>query len=337
MKYAGILILSLGVAVSAAYGARLSPTMRAQMVARGRAQLLASTADAAHGAYCASFAEGPRPPIATLDGCAPPAAEGAESGEAASAVDVEAVCAGRNAPEQTEAELARAGHAALEPHYDRDPSVLSADQQRLRTAWLAAAEDAVDPGAAAAVLTTVRPQQRLTEWLDDSGVMFFVGILLVIAGAVLGRMAVKREASAGAEDGAAEARDLGELLAELRDEVATLAAEAAAKDDPAQADFDALKTKVHDLQLERFEPVIDSAPRVQAKYGMGPFAEIFGPLSSAERYVNRAWSALVDHHWPEGCASLQRAAADLKDAEAALSAHSSSPTPNDQPAAEDPS
>jgi len=53
---------------------------------------------------------------------------------------------------------------------------------------------------------------------------------------------------------------------------------------------------------------------------MAGFAEIFGPLSSAERKVNRAWSALVDRHWPETQDSLDGAASDLTEAHRVLQA-----------------
>lgn len=317
MKNVGLLLLTVGVAVSAMYGARLAPDMRAQMVSQGRASLLAGRREQAHQAYCETFGEGERPPLATLDGCPEPSAEG-EDGP--SGVNVEAECAGRDAPEQSEEEIAAAGHGSLEPHYLRDPSVLSADQQRLRTEWLARAEDAIDPGAAAAVLRPIAPPDRLSGWFGDSGIMFLLGLVLVIAGAVLGRVAARREAAAEpeAKDGDAPARDLGELLAELQEAVAELAAQTEGVEDPKPEGFDKLKDAVHELQLERFEPVVTSAPKVQAKYGMGPFAEIFGPLSAAERHVNRAWSALVDRHWPEASSSLARAAEDLEDAKAAL-------------------
>lgn len=323
MKNLGILILAVGVAISAAYGARLSPSMREQMVARGRAQLLSGTESAAHDAYCASFTDTGLPPIARLDGCAQPAAGAEAGGEAGSGVDVEAACAGRNAPEQTREEIVASGRTSQETHYMRDASRLSAEQQRLRTAWLAAADAAIEPAADAALLRPVPPSTRLAEWFADGGVMFLLGLALVILGAVIGRIAVKREAASQDEPEEGEegaARDLGHMLDEVREEIAALSERASGNDSPEDSDFRALKDAVHDVQMEKFEPLVAAAPKVQAKYGMSAFAQIFGPLSASERHVNRAWSALVDRHWPEATDSLARAAADIDEAHGALDA-----------------
>ncbi len=93
--------------------------------------------------------------------------------------------------------------------------------------------------------------------------------------------------------------------------MAALADEMEATAEPSRADMERTKDAVHELAVARFEAIVAARTRVQARYGMAGFAELYGPFSSAERYVNRAWSALVDQHWPEAKASVARAAEDL--------------------------
>ncbi|MCA9607532.1 MAG: hypothetical protein KC619_18120, partial [Myxococcales bacterium] len=115
------------------------------------------------------------------------------------------------------------------------------------------------------------------------------------------------------------------LLDALRDDVAALATEAGQTESPRSDDFEALKHRIHELVIEKVEPIADSAPRVSAKYGLTVFADVFGPFSSGERYLNRAWSALVDRHWEEAASSLERAASDLTEARRILMAATSNP------------
>lgn len=324
MKNVGILILAIGVALSAAYGARLSPAMRAQMVLRGEAQLRGQAEEAAKGTYCEALiglldgADGARArALAEADGCALPDATAEE--ETSGRVDVAAICAARGADGGTEEDVVRAGREALEARRAEDaPSAVTS----ARAAWLSAMEASIVPAARAAILQPITPERRLEEWFSESGPLFLLGILLVVVGAVLGRVAVKREASAAdSEKSETDARDLAELLEELRGAVAGLAEEAAGIEEPKAADFTRLKDEIHEIQLEKFEPIVGSAPRVQARYGMGAFAEVFGPLSSAERYLNRSWAALVDEHWPEAEHSLSRSAKDLQESLTILEGH----------------
>ena len=55
-------------------------------------------------------------------------------------------------------------------------------------------------------------------------------------------------------------------------------------------------------------PMIDARGVLQRHFGLGGAALVLGPLSGAERQLNRAWSALVDGHGPEGQRSLAAAA-----------------------------
>ncbi len=326
MKYAGIGLLCVGVAISAAYGARLSPSMRAQMIVRGEAQFMAGATGAAKGAYCAAVIarldgdEAMARRLAERDGCELPSpGDSADGAAESSEVDVGLICAGRASTGESFEAVVGGARAELAERTEFDMSGVDVDLTGLRAAWIEALRAEVEPAARAAVLERVPPARRVTEWLADSGPVFGLGLLLVVFGAVLGRIASRREASREptGEDGA-PARDFGELLEELRAEVATMAELAASKEDPSQADHDALKAQITDLQAEKLEPIVESGPRLQAKYGMASFADVFGPLASGERLMNRAWSALVDSHWPEAANALERSTASLEQACEAL-------------------
>ena len=288
MKYVGLLILAVGIGLAASYGARVTPAVQEQLTLEGAAQFRSAEADAAFAAYCEARAEAG---LETADGCPDEASPGPTT---------------ETLP----------------------PAVLDA-----RDAWIAAADVAAGAAAAASEARTPGPEERLEAWANESGAFFALGLVLIVAGALIGRAAVKREAARepgpaeGGKGEAKEARDFGKVLDRLRDEVRALADEAKGITAPQRADYDRVKTEVDRLEAEHIEPLVASRARVQLKHGMAGFAEIFGPLSSAERKLHRAWSASVDHHWPETLASLEAAATDLVEAHDVLSRITSSEQP----------
>jgi len=161
------------------------------------------------------------------------------------------------------------------------------------------------------------PGVRFTNWMDDAGLPFGLGIIMLVIGAVLARTQA-REAASGVlpreyKGGrVAEAVDFGVLLSQLQSDVAAAAARASATSAPEASDFKELRYLVKNLQFDKLEHLIESRGRVQSKYGVAGFASIFGPLSAGERQLNRAWSALVDLHWGEAVDSLSRCANSLR-------------------------
>lgn len=78
------------------------------------------------------------------------------------------------------------------------------------------------------------------------------------------------------------------------------------------AGLEPLKAQVETIVREDIEPLVETKQQVISRFGMAGFAELFGPLSGAERYLNRAWVAMVDRHWDEAQASLETAAQGLE-------------------------
>lgn len=335
MKYAAIAILALGVAICAALGARLSPALYDQTVVEGRAAMLSERVDEAHTAYCDARAEAELP---VADGCPEP--EPSEE-EAAAAADAEATdeaaedAAAEDAPGDEEeaaeeepapdadailAELTEA-LAAERASADSLPDELSA----LRDDWYEARAAVLPDTAIMQAAPVLSPGERMKGWLGHSGAFFGAGLLLVVAGSVLGRRAAKLEASSeGPTSGSGSVSvDVPGFLEDAASRAAALADEFAQAEALDAAGWEHFKSGVTALIVERIEPLTESGPRMQARYGMAAFAAVFSPLSSGERRLNRAWSAMTDHHAPEALDSLRQAAEQLDAARSELKKHAS--------------
>ncbi len=305
MKILGIIVLSVGVAIAASAGARLTPKLEEQVTLGGAAQFRSADTQKAFEAYCEARKEAGLDPA---DGCPDEAAQ-----EPAAAPDPDDGEGGEEPAPPTFEDLVAAERAKLEALRASEED-LTGDVLAKREAWLGAFETGIEPSAAAAVAETPGPGARLGAWASESGPLFGVGLVLIVAGAFVGRVAVKREATreqpeSGGKD--AGPKDFGAVLDELEAGVRRIAEEARALESPKREDYERVKAEIEAVQLDGFEPLVAARQRVQVKYGMAGFAEIFGPLSSAERKVNRAWSALVDQHWPETQDSLEAAAGEL--------------------------
>ncbi len=307
MKKVGLAVLVVGISLCASYGARLSPEMRAELSVSGMASLLGQTEKDAFKAWCAA---GKGAPQAERDGCPSDAPPKAEAAKPAAAKDA----APKAAP--TEASLVAEGQAKLATRR-ADGAGLTPDQAKARDAWLAAFEAQIAPSAKAKVALPTPPKQRVTSWFSESGLPFLLGLAMVVIGAVLARKAVKAEALSEAPraDGRGPV-DFGVLLGELHAAAAALATRMDAGE-TAEAAAEA-KLAIEAMQLEQFAPLVEARSKLQARYGLAGFAEVFGPFSGGERRINRAWSALVDDHWPEAHDSVNQAVGSLAEAQEAL-------------------
>lgn len=304
MKIVGIIVLAVGVGIAASAGARLSPGLEEQVTLKGAAGFREAETQAALEAYCAALSEAGFPAVGECDGEEPPA--GAEE---ETAQDPGKAVRGVLTDERV-LELLRSG--------ELPPEVGSK-----RAAWLAAKARSDEAAAAAAEVRAPGPGARVEQWASRSGGLFAIGLLLIVGGAVLARIAIKREATHETPEkvgraAGVSAQDFGKVLDGIEEKVRALADEAKSVEAPQREDFDRIKAEIETLQLEGFGRLVGAAGRIQNKYGMAGFAAIFSPLSAAERKVNRAWSTLVDRHWPEMTDSLSGAATDLAEARQVL-------------------
>ena len=194
----------------------------------------------------------------------------------------------------------------------------------LRATWLETQKLAGYAAAAKThAATSVDPGTRMSGWFSVAGLPFMLGLIIMAFGGLLTRRAVKAEALAqgDSETTAKSANapvDFGDLLRQTAEAVKALHADASAKPAPTQEDMDAVKTSIETIQREKIERLVSARGALIARHGMGSFAEIFGPFSGGERYLNRAWSALVDLYWHETTHSLKLAGDHMDEAIAAL-------------------
>jgi hypothetical protein len=316
MKHIGLLILIVGVGLSAAYGSRLSPAEFEQKVALGASAFRDGDVAAALEALCEAAGEGEIELAACTDDEAPAEDE---------AVDGEDVADGDEAPESDEAiedetaeeEAPAVTRESLEAAIAADRSQGPFDDEATQDAfdaWLVAREAAIDTTLAAADASVPSPSDRLSGWAGDSGPLFGLGLLLVIIGASMSRIAVRKEVEAegDASDGKAGGPiDFGHLLGDARDRVSAMATEFDSGDVQDPRAQESLKLAVEGVLGDCIEPLTTAGPQLQIRYGLEAFAHVFDPLSGAERRLNRTWSALVDHHGPEALDSVKTAAALL--------------------------
>jgi hypothetical protein len=140
---------------------------------------------------------------------------------------------------------------------------------------------------------------RLADWFAAAGAPFLGGLVLLAIGAVVGRVAIGRD---GAAATSTDGRDYAALLGSLAEAIEVT--RAGMTDQPMNETRAAIERALTDLVL----PMIDARGALQRRFGLGGAAQVLGPLSGAERFLNRAWSALVDQHAGEGEASLVAAA-----------------------------
>jgi hypothetical protein len=283
MKHVALVLLVVGIGLTAAFGAR-NP---ADIDNRTAANTLAAGAEGAtaeaKSAFCEAYLEAELAPIAL---CAEVAAEGTSS-ESDDGADAEA---------QTLAPLNAAS--------------LTGDLVGLHTTWEAAQQTSVTARHEAMLLEPPASGKRFGDWFDLAGLPFLLGLALLVTGAILSRVVAKKEATSG-ESESTGPQDFGLALNNVGTRIHSLADEIARADALDEREMVALQEQIQSIQLEGFEPLIDARLRVQARFGLAGYAAIFGPLSSSERFLNRAWSALVDSHVPEATASLRHSAEEI--------------------------
>lgn len=320
-KHIALILVLVGTGLAAANGARNSDEMMARQRTEGQASLFAAARDHAFADYCAARIVAELP---VADGCVDPDAAAAHE-PAERDEDAQNVAPPAEPAPPTVAELAtqrvrlvQTGRAELEQLRAASAAALPPAVKQARDAWIAAADAAIVPEASFKTQgpLSVDPVGRLEQWFSLAGLPFLGGIALVVLGALLARGAQSREMAATLKgSGANGPIDFGELIGQIRDAAAGLHERMAANGAPTQADFDQIKTEIEDVQLDQIERVVLARNQLQAVHGLAGFAAVFSPFSGAERSLNRAWSAIVDQHWPEATTSVARAAAGFGQAQ----------------------
>ena len=281
----GVSLLVIGVALCAAFGAKLSPRMFTY--SKEQAKLAATS----HGlkkrfdTYLAVRAEAKLPPFKKPD-------------------------FGAAAFLQMKTKKERDAHAQayLKVLSDlSDHGGVSAE----RDAWLEYERLVINLLPAAPLPS---PRTRLSGWALDSGMPFALGIALIIVGSFIYRRSNKSTVSDSGQfkSSTLDLRTTLKQFDELSEKVMSLSSEAQSIKTPTLGDATRIKLALEALQLSHIQPIVEHRAALQERIGLASFADVFAPFSSGERNLNRAWATLVDQHWPECLASLGRAAISLR-------------------------
>jgi hypothetical protein len=183
-----------------------------------------------------------------------------------------------------------------------------------RALWTAENGEGADKAAAQAILDAgvPTPNTRMTEWFGAGGLGWGFGVVLIVIGAVMARRQQAAEFSGAGEDSATAVADFPGTVATLAEEVGRF--KSALADLPNDATAPEIRASLDRVRVELIEPLVDARGQLIARHGIGVFAEYFGPFSSAERQLNRAWSALTDGHVPTARAAVDDAAESLSQA-----------------------
>lgn len=329
MKHLALLLVAVGVGLTAAMGASPIEAAKERYELEMVALLEGVESSAALEDYCGARSELELPFNAQCPDPDEGAEEEANDEEAEEATEEEATeDAGPNLAEMTvderTAHLLEVGQAELRASIDMSED-LPEDVAAARDAWMNAELETIAANAAVGGLEPLpAPGQRLSIWIGEKAPLFGLGLVLIIVGSLIARKEAHKEATGEGASQSGDSKgpvDFGELLASLADDVEAVAAEIEKAD---ATSLEALKSRINELILEKVEPIVDAGPRVQVKYGLEGFAAIFAPFSAGERRLNRTWAALSDEHWPEAKDSIDRASTEFRNAVNEMSARSPS-------------
>lgn len=324
-RFIGFMMVTVGVSMAAAYGAQNTPDVTDRLTTLGQAEVPLQMAAKARAEYCEARVTAKLP----KGECEDPKKAKAEkkepeSEEAKAKAKAEGEAKAKMTPEQKRAALLAEKRAELAALKAKAEPTLEGMPAEARQKWMEAVEKTIEPSVTAALLPPPpEGTDRLKRWAGLAGWQTLLGMILIIAGAFIARKAAHAEATAVApSDGKTRGPvDFGDLLRELETGVRTLHADMVADvETPASsgtargAAFEAYKKRIEAFQYDYVEPMVDSRIKVQTRFGMAGFAALFSPMSGGERNLNRAWSALVDDHWPEAINATLQSSRSLKDA-----------------------
>lgn len=167
----------------------------------------------------------------------------------------------------------------------------------------------------AAFASVCRLENADSRWATIPWIWYFASIGVGIAGVVVLRKA-KKEDHADEEKTEAEYTVIQKSLASLQATVKDLC-----NSEPTPS---VVLHRIDDECAESFSDFVDARQSLVKRYGMTVYADVMTEFASAERYVNRSWSAAADGYVDEVSASLRRADHHLQKAGELLNAAESS-------------
>ncbi len=132
--------------------------------------------------------------------------------------------------------------------------------------------------------------------------LFAVGIALALVGAILLRRIAATGVGDGDGEGIGSVPELQAALQGLHDTVVTLAA---------QEPGEGMRAGLEQTLLESLVPALEARSLLASAHGVEAYARVFTPVATAERCLNRAWSASADGVPDEATSELSKAVAHL--------------------------
>ncbi len=159
--------------------------------------------------------------------------------------------------------------------------------------------------SAARPIQAATQSERISQWLSQSGLLFFVGLTLIVVAAVL----MRRHAAAEAQDtDVQQAGDPSELLAALQ--AGANAVLAGLQSDTPQTQV--ICDQIDALRDGPIQGLVNCKDAMVARHGMLAYAEFISVVSAGERNLNRTWSTLVDGYPADALQAAERAQAALQ-------------------------
>jgi len=159
--------------------------------------------------------------------------------------------------------------------------------------------------SAARPIQAATQSERISQWLSQSGLLFFIGLALIVAASVMMRRAAAARAQGTGEQ---VAGDPAELLAALQAGAASVLAGLQSDTPQTQA----LCDQIDALRDGPIQGLVECKEAMVARHGMLAFAEFISVVSAGERNLNRAWSTLVDGYPAEALKAAERAQGALE-------------------------
>ena len=316
----GLLLVILGVSIAAVFGARNTMGVNASLAQDGTATIPRAKAKKAFDAYCAALKEASETSPELAEAAAPDACFPEENDTPSSSTETNTAATSAKTEEPPAETYEQVITRLQQAHAKRMAAVTlpKGPLSEKRSTWLKAEAETFAPIAKnqTSPADKLSPTTRLGDWFSLAGLPFLGGLALIVGGGFIARQAQRETILASGADkkGGKGPVDFGELLLQLQQNVESLQA-AANADTPS---LEALVAEIETIQFEQLEPLVESRGKVQARFGVAGFADIFSPLSGGERNLNRAWSALVDQHLPEARTSIEIAAQQIGEAQTAL-------------------
>ena len=159
---------------------------------------------------------------------------------------------------------------------------------------------------AAAYVSVSQLENPSDKWATIPWLWYCLSMLVGIAGIAILRYAARRD-EANDENTEAEYSVVSDSLQNLAETVGRLCGQN-------ELQLSEVVRAIDDECAERFSSFADSRQSIVRRFGLKVYADVMTEFASAERYVNRCWSAAVDGYIDEVTASLQRANRHLEKA-----------------------